>query len=149
MKKFLAVISVILCLCLCACNADNPPDASENNPSSPLGYPFDFDSLADFQNAVNEEETLYAEFSEYKYNQTTKDNFKVFVQKLKGQGIPIPYLNGQVIAFRNKENASDISLCLSVASSAFLLCFTFRFLDCLADLFLAGCLVDADGNIIE
>lgn len=110
MKKFLAVISAILCLCLGACNANNSPDTPGDNPSSPLGYPFSFDSLADFQNAVNEEENLYAEVSEMNYNQKTKDNFKVFVQKLKAQGIPVPYLNGQVIEFRNKEEFSDISL---------------------------------------
>ena len=112
MKNFLAVISAILCLCLCACNANDSPGTSENNsnPNQPLGYPFSFDSLADFQNAVNEEENLYAEVSEMKYNQKTKDNFKVFVQKLKAQGIPVPYLNGQVIEFRYKEGHSGISL---------------------------------------
>lgn len=111
MKKHIAIILLLLNLCLCACNTTNSPNTFENNPSPSVIYPFYFDSLTDFQHSINKDERkLHDELSQQNANQKVIENFDVFVNKLKSQGIIAPHINNQALNLRNEEGFSSISL---------------------------------------
>lgn len=118
MKKFSAIIAMLLCLCFCLClgacnHAKFPPSSGSGNDmpmASPRIYPFDFDSYRDLKKSINKENKLYAELLDQGASDDTLGQFKAFVEKYQSQGMPVPHLNGKTAELRNKEGYSNISI---------------------------------------
>ena len=139
MKKYAVVLTLVLCVCLCACGGTHSPetsgDASRNDtgdstPSGgdpvhyetdydlliegcdPIHYETDYDSLTDLKNSISQknEEKLIKEIERDGATDEVVGKVKTFVQKLRAHSLPVPYLDGKPMEFRNEEGFSNITL---------------------------------------
>lgn len=111
----LACLCLCFCLCLCSCSNESPnaynfTDAPVGEPNQPVIFSFDYYSLADFKNSLDNEEKMYAELSEKGVKSETVDKFKGFVGKMRSKNIVVPYSNGKVLELRNEEGYPGIGI---------------------------------------
>jgi len=114
MKKFFVIIVIVCGICLCSFGCEKKIGGSlpsQNNATpSAYNYPFSYDSMIDFKNAVNKKNKLCSELSNNGAGSDMVEKFGMFIEKLQSQNIIVPYINGKVIEFRNEEGFSSISL---------------------------------------
>ena len=122
MKKYVAIMAMVICLGLCACSvidsSSTVTSSSQDNATSPTPttiYPLDFDSLNDFKSSISQRNEIYKEFRENGAQSENIDEIKLFVEKLQSENITVPYLSGKVIEFRNEEGYANISFFASEA----------------------------------
>lgn len=118
MKKYVAIMAILLCLGLCACGVVDSSDTVNSSlmddsiaPTPATIYPLDYDSLNDLNSSISQRKAniIYEHFREEGVKNEQIDEIKLFVEKLQSQNITVPYLNGKVIEFRNKEGFANIS----------------------------------------
>lgn len=124
MKKYVAIMAILLCLGLCACGVIDSSDTVNasskdgyNTPAPATIYPLDYDSLSDLNSSINQRNAnvIYEKFREAGVENEKIDEIEIFVEKLQSQNITVPYLNGKVIELRNEEGYANISFFASEA----------------------------------
>lgn len=109
MKKVAIIIALLLCLCACGNIANTETTANDSNPSDHI-YPLCYDSLSDLYKSINQGDKLFDELSKQGMSSERIEEFRIFIEKYKSQGIVVPKLNGKDIELRNKDGYSNISL---------------------------------------
>ena len=124
MKKYVAIMAILLCFGLCACDNIDSSDTvnssspdNTNTPASATIYPLIYDSLNDLKSSISQknENKIYDKLKEDGIGNENIDKINLFVKKIQSHNITVPYLNGKVIQFRNREGFSNISLYASEA----------------------------------
>ena len=114
MKRLFVILVIGFGICLCSLGCakivgGSSPSQNDATPP-PYMYPFSYDSMTDFKNAVNKKNQLCSELSSNGASSEMVEEFGKFIEKLQSQNVMVPYLNGEVIELRNEEGFSNISL---------------------------------------
>ena len=126
MKKLFVIMIIICGVCLCSFGCEKhegtPPlqndgaQPSQNDASPPAYiYPFDYDSITEFQRAVQNKDELCSKLSNDGASGEMVEEFGKFIEKLQTKSIAVPCINGVMMELRNEEGFSNISLYASEA----------------------------------
>ena len=114
MKRLFVILVIVFGICLCSLGCakivgGSSPSQNDATPP-PYMYPFSYDSMTDFKNAVDQKNQLCSELSSNGASSEMVEKFGMLIEKLQLQNMIVPYISGEVIELRNEEGFSGISL---------------------------------------